>query len=177
MLAAAAILLGISIGLISGGDVGSLKHVEVRHSTLLICLFIVQGASRGRLPFTTTTPDWVIPVWAVTSLAVVAIAALNLHSPGMVLAAAGVMLNLDVVLMNGAMPLAAPTGGALPVAGEAFYRLATPSMFAWHLGDVIPLSLAGSVYLVSVGDVLLAVAVAIFIVAGMRSTPEATESP
>jgi len=97
----------------------------------------------------------------------------------MVLGALGILMNLDVSLLNSAMPVVlrdsahfSPVIAAqLAVTTGGFYRVASSGDLLVWLGDAIPVGWSGSLFLVSPGDVVLAVAMAIVIVYGMGLDP------
>jgi hypothetical protein len=88
----------------------------------------------------------------------------------MFIAALGVLLNLVVVVLNNGMPVGvSPSGQALVLtaldgAQRAFYAPVGFQTILWTLGDVLPLSIRGDWTMLSIGDVLLGVGVAVWIV-------------
>jgi hypothetical protein len=115
-------------------------------------------------------------VWAVASAVLVGAMLTNWRTPGMALGALGILMNIDVVLLNAAMPVVlgdktglAATVSAADVARStgSFYRVSTQGDLLSWLGDVMPVSWGRSILLVSPGDVVLMVAVVVVIVYGM----------
>lgn len=110
---------------------------------------------------------------------------LNLRRPGMGLAATGLLLNVVVIAVNGAMPVHAPsaTRAGVPIsfeeAGVKHEVMDASTHLPW-LGDAIVLPLLDTV--LSLGDVLLALGVALFVFRatrgplGRRSVREASDS-
>jgi len=106
----------------------------------------------------------------------------------MALGGAGILMNVDVVLLNRAMPVAVQGGielASMDTAVEiarssgAFYRAALGGDLLPWLGDVIPFALGRSAFLISPGDVVLMVAVVValvFCMADERSEGVATIS-
>ena len=99
-------------------------------------------------------------VWVFASVGLIACLFANWDLPGLAVAAAGVALNLLVVLLNNAMPVVSVSAGAL--ATSHFYKTATTSTLAF-LGDSMSVPLSGR-FMLSAGDVLLVVGVIAFIV-------------
>ena len=144
-------------GFVRGGQLDGVASASVRLPALLLGGFALQvlAAIAGTL-------GW--PSGAVTALQMLALAALgvftllNLRMPGMRLLAAGVLLNLVVLGLNGGMPV---TSGALARAGhtvtvatgrpDAEHVLVDASTVLRPLADVWAVRPLGQV--VSVGDV------------------------
>jgi len=92
----------------------------------------------------------------------------------MYVAVVGILLNILVVLLNGAMPVGAPSGGphetaVIEVALRALYRPIGAGSLVPVLGDVLPLPALGGLTLVSIGDVLLMLGVSIWLVGAMTA--------
>ena len=105
MPALVAVVVGILLGLASGGAFSHLADFRLRWEWLVLLLFILQAAARGRLLGLTSASHWSLAVWIVASIALVAVMLLNWRTPGMGLGAVGVLMNLDTVLLNAAMPV------------------------------------------------------------------------
>ena len=176
MPALVAVVLGIVLGFACGGSLSRLGLLKFRLEWLILPLFVIQAVARGRLLGIVGASQISLGVWTVASSLLVVAMFLNWKFPGMALGAAGILMNLDVVLLNAAMPVVlggkaglAATVSAAEVARStgSFYRVATQGdLLAW-LGDVIPVAWGRSVMLVSPGDVALMVAVVVIIVCGM----------
>ena len=180
MLAFFAILWGVGLGYAVGGTHRNLIHASVKFERAMIVMFVVQAVFRGRLPFLHAS-RFAFNVWLASCTLLMALLWLNRKMPGMYLAAAGTLLNVNVVLANSAMPVSSGFGHNLAEEALAhaveqsggFYQLANPSTTALFLGDVLPLRVAGSVLMLSVGDVVLLLAVVTFLISSMslaRST-------
>lgn len=169
MLAAVAVGLGVLLGFGAGGRLGGLETTSLRFQRAMIVLFLVQAAARGRLlgPFCET--PFAVWTWVVTSVAFLAVLAFSWRQPGIAVAGFGILLNLDIVLTNAGMPV--DTGwDTTPEAARivsVFYHAANSGSLMGALGDVLRLQVAGSTYMLSVGDVLTAVGVLVFIVSRM----------
>ena len=176
MPALVAVVLGIVLGFASGGSLSRLGLLKFRFEWLILPLFVVQAVARGRLLGLVGASQLSLSVWTAASSLLAIAMLLNWKFPGMALGAAGILMNLDVVLLNAAMPvvLGGQAGPAATVSAAemarstgSFYRVATQGdLLAW-LGDVIPVTWGRSIMLVSPGDVVLMVAVVVAIVCGM----------
>jgi len=168
--------LGVLLGLASGGSFRHLEAVRLKYPYLLLAGFVLQGAARGRLGIA-GTGQWSVLAWGMVSILLVGLLLLQPESPALVLVAVGISLNLSVVLLNGFMPIVAGIGAnpADVTKGLAalrdFYSVGTPTTIALVLADVLPLPFAGSLYLLSVGDVLLICGTCGFLVRGMVLPP------
>jgi hypothetical protein len=176
-----AVVAGILLGSAVGGSFASLAQLKLRWEWLLLPLFVVQALARGRLLGAIGASQWSLSVWTVASLMLAGMMLLNFETPGMIVGAAGVLMNLDVVLLNTAMPVAivAATRASMSVSSAelaresgGFYRLSEQGDLLVWLGDAIPFTWGKAVLLVSPGDVALVVAVTVVIVHGMTHRTE-----
>lgn len=167
--------IGLLLGWICGGEFRRIGDTTTRWGWLAVALFVLQGAARGRLPGFAGWASQGAVVWGACSLALAVILLLELRTPGMFLAAVGILLNLLVVLLNGAMPVGPSAGsgeaGVLNAAQHAFYQPVSPQTIWRVFADVLPLPAFGSLTLVSVGDVLLVLGISVWVV-GVMVTPE-----
>lgn len=181
MIPIVALAIGLLLGWASGGELRRLGYMNWRWSWLALALFILQGVARGRLP---GSVGWAGPgvfVWGACSLVLVALLLGERRSPGMLIAAVGILLNVLVVMLNGAMPVGMPPGGtgataAIDVALRVFYQPLGPQTLLPVFGDVVPLPALGGWTLVSIGDVLLVVGVSVWLVAALVSRERQLES-
>ena len=102
----------------------------------------------------------------VTYLAVAAFVLRNRRLPGILIAVAGLAMNILVIYLNGAMPVsrwAAEIAGVEVVADEMGikHEIASPRTRVGFLGDVIPIPETERV--ISAGDVVLAVGIAVLV--------------
>ena len=130
-------------------------------------LFVLQALFRG--PLIGRLGELGVALWAACSIGLLLVLSLNLRAYGVSIAALGIGLNLLVVLINGGMPVV-PVGPsklrdvAAAVGGSGgFYVLADQRTMLAVLGDVLP---AGN-GLASIGDVLLVLGVAVFLIRAM----------
>ncbi len=100
----------------------------------------------------------------------------------MALGAIGILMNLDTVLLNMAMPVVSGGESGLIEAATTFevarstggfYRVVSQGDLLSWLGDAMPVGLGRSVLMVSPGDVILMIAVVVVIVFGMSQGRDA----
>ena len=167
MIAIFALACGLVAGLAAGGCFKAIAQLRLRGEVAILVAFVVQGVARGRILGTTAT-TWGMAVWLGASVLLIGLLALNARRPGAIVAGVGTLINCVVVLANGAMPVL-PTAGAridsslVSITSGGFYSVARAGMLGVWAGDVLPLRALGHTYLMSVGDVLLAVGVAVLI--------------
>jgi len=169
VLAATAIALGFIGGFLSGGAFKGLAELRIRYEWAVLISFLVQGVARGRLEGTTASP-WATAVWTSISVMLAILLFLNRRAPGALIAGAGVLINVDVVLANHGMPVVVDASNrALTAVGNSggFYHVAGPATVLAWAGDVLRFQAFGGLELVSVGDVLLVVGVAVIVAQAM----------
>lgn len=167
MILAAAIVWGVAAVVACGGDLRRLGRAQLRHEGLVLCLFLVQGIVRGRLPFAAEWSRFSVIVWALSGVILLCVLRANMMHTAVSVMVLGLGLNMLVVLANGGMPVAA-AAGALPATATnaGFYHLVSDANAMVVLADVLP-SPGG--WMVSMGDVLLAIGVSAHIVAACSS--------
>jgi len=172
MIAGLAIAWGIALGALAGGRLGKLADVEIVAWPIMLAAFLAQGLSRGRI-LGTHPSTWGLLVWSASSLCLVLVllfwslpnSSMGFRRGG-VLIAIGTGSNLLVVLANEGMPVIAAEPGVVQrvAASAGFYALENAATIAPWLGDALGLTLANRAFLLSAGDILLAVGVVIAIV-------------
>ena len=177
MPALVAVLAGIVMGHLSGGSIRNLASLHLRGEALIVAAFALQAIARGRFVAVAGYPSMAVGAWVVASVALTITLLANTRIPGALVCALGVMLNLLVVLANGAMPVG-HVPGAVEVSSlgqgvaASFYRFTDASTLAAFAGDVLPLRLLSMAMLLSIGDVLLMAGVCTAVVASMLSRPD-----
>jgi len=178
-----AMIWGFVLGLGSGGNARALARFELRYWPGILALFVVQSVLRGRA-FGLEASSWGLLAWSVASLVLVVLVARIVAASGPKLAVGlgiigvGTLMNLLVVLLNGGMPVASSHPGlaiALSSSGGFYVHEGQGTLLAW-MGDVVELGLAGRVLILSPGDVLLLVGVAVVIIEAMSSAPNESSS-
>jgi len=184
MLALAALMWGLALGLLSRGEAKALADMELRWWPGILAVFIIQAVFRGRA-FGLASSTAGLVVWSAASLLLLVFLAMELTSEtgfkrGLSLVMVGTVLNLLVVLANSGMPVSSTHAGlarAVASSGGFYIFQSTGTLLAW-LGDVLELQLARQVAVVSAGDVLLFVGVAVAVIEAMSvSRDVATVAP
>lgn len=164
-----AIAIGLVFGLVTGGSAGRIAQLRfrwpwvivgvvlVREAVLLTPLGRVAGARYVYVAALLAIIAWV--VWHSTRVR------------GIWLVAVGAALNVIVIVANNARMPVAPelAGAALPRANPGLYTLMGSQTTLNILGDWIKLSLSPEAY--SIGDVLIAVGLAIVVFLAVRNPP------
>jgi hypothetical protein len=163
------IFIALAIAILRGGRLVNLGDIELRAWWLLFIALGLQFATRF-------LPDdgmaWVGVAMVLLSFALLMImVVLNRSKPGMWIAGLGVLMNFIVIAANGGMPVLA---GAAEVASG--FTVADPDLSGTfkhvpldatsHLtffADVIPLRFAGIGEVISLGDILLALGLGVFL--------------
>jgi hypothetical protein len=150
------VMSAILAGIARGGSAKALARVKLRAEVPILVVFVIQAAARGRLGVSGEVSALSLPVWLVASALVLWMLGLNLRQPGVSLIFSGVALNTLIVLIAGGMPVDAPAAQSNPILNSSgFYVPVEDGKALRFLGDVVPLTLLNSRFLVSIGDLLL----------------------
>jgi hypothetical protein len=169
LLSGVTLLVGVLLGYLGGGRLERVGTVRLRLPWLLgaalaaqVALAVLAASGAGARPLARG-------LLAVSLVAVIGFVWANRDLPGMWLALAGVAANAAVIGANGAMPVSreaiAYLGGEAAV-DPGKHRLLEDGDALWWLADVIPVP--GLRIVVSVGDIVLAAGVGIFVNRVMR---------
>jgi hypothetical protein len=159
-----------------------LTGVRIRAVRLLVAAAVVQVGTSLLAPGSSAVRTAALVVTAV----LVGLFLLgNGRLPGVPLVALGLLLNVLVIALNGAMPVsvraAADAGIArseLELAEDAMREPVTAGTRLWWLGDVVPVGIPRWPQVVSAGDVLVAAGVGLLLVtAGARRGPRSPQTP
>jgi hypothetical protein len=157
---AAAIVVGVAVGLLRGGRFANLGDAAFRLWPLLILGVVVQGAAAF-------TGGGAVAVILVSYVLLLAFCAANLHHAGMGVVLVGIALNLVVIGLNGGMPV---RRDAIVAAGIVRHDEVSQLDFGTKrhleerddrltvLGDIVPVPGVGEV--LSFGDLAMSVGVA-----------------
>ncbi len=173
-----AIVVAVGIGILQGGSLRNLGLVQFRWAWLALLAVGIQ-LLLVRLGQSVMGPARLL--FPLTHLAIIFVALANRKLPGMYPLAAGVALNLLVIVANGGfMPIApqalAQAGMAKSAESVALYtrRRASKGLVLpreetalWWLSDIIALRFPFPT-VISVGDILIAVGVFLFVQKTMR---------
>ena len=180
------ILLGLVVGLLAGGRLANLAHIQLRWSWLLVTAVVVRFATEAALNAQVGVIEALrLPLLA-TAFGLLLVALwVNRSYPGLSLAFLGVLSNALVIIANGGfMPIWGP---ALDAAGlteadvnRAFHVVvdAEAGDFLGRLlilGDVIPLPIPFIPNVYSLGDLFLGLGLGFFLFAGVVRVPTASE--
>ena len=177
-------LVALLAALARGGSAHHLAATTFRHPWLVFVGLVVQvGVQITGPSFLDASTTLLVLLFSMALIALFLL--LNLKRPGMGLAATGLLLNIVVIGANGAMPVHRPSAerAGVPISfqeGGVKHEVMDASTHLPWLGDAIALPLLKSV--LSLGDVLLALGVALFVYratrgpTGKRSVREASDS-
>lgn len=174
-----AVIIGILAGLITGGNVKELSNKSFRFQWLAICSFLIQIVLFSKLSFIANIPEEVIiALHFVSYLGILFFSFLNMKIAGISVIGLGVFLNAIVIFINGGyMPtpshnLRAEAAALQRASGSIIdnnvAEMTENTLLPW-LGDIfrlpswLPLSNA-----FSIGDVLIAIGVFIYLIVNMR---------
>ncbi len=184
MLLLYAVLVGLLLGLASGGRLTALGTVRVRWWPVALAGLVFQLVLFSP-PVAAIVGD-AGPALYVGSTAVVLLVLLtNLRQPGFSIIALGALLNLVVIVANGGQMPGSPEAfaavhgvAAVPTDDFSNSHLIGPHTLLPFLGDIFhlprPFPLAN---VFSIGDVLIGLGGALFIVSTMRSARPAKDRP
>jgi hypothetical protein len=166
------LILAVAVvaGFLAGGSLHPFEHVRVHWWAVAPIGLAIQGAPVPM--FAGVQPDVLGGAMLLASYGMLlAFANVNRRLPGAVLVFAGLALNLAVIAPNGGMPVdpvAARMAGAgsLSIDGTAKHHLMGPDDVVPFLGDVIGIPPPARLVL-SFGDVVLYVGLAVFVVTTM----------
>lgn len=159
------LVLAIVVGAFRGGKLRNLTEIRVNSWWLLPLGFLLLAASNVVPASTGDLAVWLILASYVPLLAFVY---LNRDLTGIWIAGVGILMNFTVILLNGGMPVLAEAAQIAGNTGDLIldgkHVPLTEDTFLPFLADVIPLPAA----VLSLGDVFLAIGVAVFLEDQMR---------
>jgi hypothetical protein len=165
-----AIPVGILVGLLLGGRIGGLADLRFHWAWLAVAGFVLQLAIFSE-PLGSLVGDAGPAIYIASNLVVLAAVLRNLGIPGIPLVAIGAACNLLAILANGgrmpADPSALATAGFEVTGSTNSVVVANPAL--WPLTDIfaIPAAVPGA-NVFSVGDILIALGIAVTIALAMR---------
>jgi DHA3 family macrolide efflux protein-like MFS transporter len=176
------VFLGLGLGLLVGGSIDNLVHVRLRWLPLLV------GAATARFSLDIALASGTVPdglrLWLVilTYVLLTAMLLLNRDLPGLTAAALGTAANGIAIVANGGwMPVwqSSMTAAGLDSTAvhSGFHRMLTgpvDTSFFEHGGplvDIIPIPIPMFQSVASVGDVLLAAGLGLFVFASLVRNP------
>ena len=180
------ILLGLLLGLLAGGRLANLAHIQLRWTWLLVSAVVVRFATEAALGAQIgVVESFRLPLLASAFGLLLVALWVNRSYPGLSLAFLGVLSNALVIVVNGGyMPILEPALGAAGLTTDDVNR-------AFHvvveadvqdllgrlliLGDIIPVPIPFIRNVYSLGDLFLGLGLGFFLFAGVVRVPTAAE--
>ena len=164
------LFVALAIAVLRGGRLVNLGEIELRSWWLLFLALALQVGTRF-LPEDRRWEWWGVAMVLVSFGLLMILVLLNRTKPGMWIAGLGVLMNFLVISLNGGMPVLA---GAAEVAsgftmtapdltGSFKHILLDEGSKLTFFADVIPLRLLGIGEVISLGDILLAMGLGVFL--------------
>jgi len=171
------LIFALIIGYALKGKLKNLENVDIKGTYLvfisfLIEFFIVISINKGFFNIGKFT-------YILNSIMYILLAIFiyfNRKNKYILLMGIGFLLNAVPIFLNGgAMPVstkAAEIAGInLNISKEGLYTLINSNTRFWFFGDIIPLTVLRH-FAISIGDIITAIGLMLFIITGMRKTPE-----
>lgn len=179
MIVIVCLAIGVGLRLVCGHGLRTLESVRLRGESWLIALLVVQSTVPV-LHLTGSGARVAFFIWLATFPLMIGVAWVNRGSAGMTLLAAGLLLNLAVIVANGGMPVFAEAVSAIRATSQGvripptdFVHVAgTASTRLRWLADAIPLP--GPTWLRAVaspGDLLLSAGIVSYLGRAASCTP------
>jgi MFS family permease len=182
------ILLGLLLGLLSGGRLRNLAVIQLRWTWLILAALILRFATEAGLNAHIAAVEMLrLPLLAAAYGLLLAALWTNRTYPGLSLAFLGILANAIVIVVNGGfMPIwdvSLEAAGLTPAdVNRAFHEVVSVDTReflgrALILGDVIPLPIPFEPLrnVSSLGDVFLSLGLAFFLFAGVVRVPTSAE--
>ena len=156
--------IAVVVGMVRGGKLRNLTEIRLRAWWLLLVGFGLQIVAAY-----VRSPDVAVALVLVSYLPLLLFVWLNRQGAGLWIAGIGILMNFTVIAINGGMPVSAEAfvmaGGEGNLVLGAKYVVFDQSTRLPFLADIIPLPRA----VISLGDVLLAIGIAVFLEDRMRT--------
>ena len=166
-----AVVIGIALGLLFGGDLARLGELKLRFAWVCVLGLAVQLVLFSD-PVTERIGSLGVPIYVVSTVAVAVAVAANYRIQGMAVVALGAFCNLAAIAANGGyMPTTAEAMAATGFSEKTVYSnsalLSDPNL-PWLIDRFAMPTWIPSHNVFSIGDVLIGLGVAIVIVVAMR---------
>lgn len=164
-----AVIIGYLLkGRLKNIDILGVKAIYLVLIGFLIKFIIVMSIQHGLITRGTIT----FILYSIQYLLLLIFVIINRKNKYILIMGIGFLLNaLPIFLNGGAMPVSASAalsvGLTKPICMEGLYRAIDNTTKLNFLGDIIPYNL-GRAYVISIGDIILAVGLFLFIVTGMK---------
>lgn len=169
-----ALVISIVIGYLLKGSIKNLNIEMMSGVYLVIAAFLIEAVmvfliSRGMIVRGTITYFFNLIMYIMIFI----FAYLNRNNRWILVMSIGFLLNAVPIFLNGgAMPVstdaAIKAGLTTNVSSEGLYLLIKSGTKAALLGDIIPVNFIGH-FVVSIGDMIAAIGMSIFIITGMKN--------
>lgn len=164
------LFVALVVAVFRGGRLTNLADVRLQRWWLLPLGFLLQAAT-GLFPRNASwAPGTATAVILASYLILLFLVVANRDRIGLWLCGVGVLMNFSVIALNAGMPVLAEAAtvasgfdGAGLIATNIKHVPLGPGTRLPFLADVIPLRLAGNGQVISLGDVFLAVGLAVFL--------------
>ncbi|MCB2293264.1 DUF5317 domain-containing protein [Clostridium algoriphilum] len=171
------LFFAIIIGYVLKGRLKNLENVDIKGAYLIfisffIEVFIIICIRKGIF----NIGEFTYILDSIMYILLVVFVYFNRKNKYIVLMGVGFLLNAIPIFLNGgAMPVSAKAAEAagitLDISKEGLYTLINRDTIFWFLGDVIPLTFLRN-FAISIGDIITAVGLMLFIITGMKKTAE-----
>jgi len=169
------LIFALIIGYILKGKIKNLENVDIKYTYLVFVSFFIEFLiviliNKGFINIGIFT--YVLNFIMYILLAVFIY--YNRRNKYIVFMGFGFLLNAIPIFLNGgAMPVSAKAaeiaGLSLNLSKEGLYTLINANTRMWFLGDIIPLTYLRH-FAISIGDIIAAVGLMLFIITGMKKT-------
>jgi len=165
------LVVAVVAGLLAGGRLAGLIQLPIKDGGWLVAALLIQLV--GSL--TANVVGFAYPLGLVISVILAArFVFRNLELTGIPLAGLGLLANTLVVCLNGAMPVAADAAARAGVSFSGMvdsprHEAANADTILRFLADIVPVPFPFHREVISLGDILVAAGIGIFVFAGMLS--------
>lgn len=164
------IFIALAIAVLRGGRLVNLGDIELKSWWLLIVALGLQIGT-GFLPEASWSEGVGLAMVLFSFTLLMVLVVMNRSKPGMGIAGLGVLMNFVVIAANGGMPVlagAAEVASGFTIAdpdlsGSFKHVLLDETSHLTFFADVIPLRLLGIGEVISLGDILLALGLGVFL--------------
>ncbi len=170
-----ALIAGIILGYISKGTLRNLANINLKGTYLIIIGFIIEFVIIMLIQKKIITAGVITYIMNVIMyILILAFIFVNKKNKYIVIMGVGFMLNAIAIFANGGvMPVSSSAietiGFSTNVHTEGLYNLINSNTNLSFLGDIIPIDFIGR-FIVSIGDVIAAIGMILFIVKSMKNT-------
>lgn len=168
------LIFSIILGYILKGSIKNLENIDIKNLYLIFAAFIIEFIiviciGKGILERGIFT--YILDLIMYILLGIFTYN--NRKNPFILLMGAGFLLNAIPIFLNGgAMPVSSEglkiAGLSQNVTEEGLYRLIDENTKMWFLGDIFPLTFLRN-FVISIGDIIAAIGMMLFVISGMKT--------